>query len=87
MIPEIRDLTIRALGLDPARYFLAADRPVPLVVEHATGAPAFALVDGRAVPYDAWRAANPPPARPAGDARGLTIQSPDGGFRAGLLVS
>jgi len=39
-------------GFDDQVYFVdSADRVAPLIVEHATGVPAWVVVDGSPVPY------------------------------------
>jgi hypothetical protein len=40
----------------PDGHFLNTDGPIPLVVEHATGEPKFAVVKGRHVPHDEFKA-------------------------------
>jgi hypothetical protein len=40
----------------PDGHFLNTDGPIPLVVEHATGEPKFAVIKGRHVPHDEFRA-------------------------------
>lgn len=83
MLPFVRNPEAIA---NPEAYFVDAEnRSVPLVIEHATGVPAFAVVDGLLMPYDAWRAEHQRPAPSA--PRGLALASGDGAFSASLAVS
>lgn len=70
---------------DLSNYFIdSAGRDVPLLVEHATGEPKFAIVNNQYVPYAEWKASI---RRPASGPRGMTIASGDGAFRAGITVN
>lgn len=74
------------LGPKPDDFFIdIAGRSTPLVVRHATGQPEFAIVKNALIPYGIWKASSqrPNPSAP----RGLTLQSEDGGFTAGITVS
>lgn len=69
---------------EPARYFVEAEgREVPLVVEHATGVPKYAVVDDRLVPYAEWRSSHGPA---NGASRSITLRSSDGTFSAGVRI-
>jgi hypothetical protein len=69
---------------DPGRFFLDGQGPTPLYVEHATGRPVYAVVEGRLVDFEPWHRRKPPSLEPA---RAFSIASTDGAFRAGIEVS
>lgn len=73
---------------DKATHFIAPavdGRPVPLVVEHATGLPHFAVVADRLVPFEEWAKEQPKP--PPGPVRGFSIRAEDASFRGSLEIS
>jgi len=67
-------------GLDPARYFIAADRTPPLVVEHATGRPAYLIEGGRLAPYR-------PAPRPHANGQAATMRAEGGGLSLTIQVA
>lgn len=75
----------QSFTIDPARFFLDNSRAVPLVVEHATGLPHFAVVADRLVPFEEWAKEQPKP--PPGPVRGFSIRAEDASFRGSLEIS
>lgn len=75
----------QSVTIDPARFFLDNSRAVPLVVEHATGLPHFAVVAGRLVPFEDWQKSLPKP--PPGPVRAFSIQAEDASFRGTLEIT
>lgn len=72
---------------DPTRYFVNQDGPVPLIVEHETGEPAFAVAGPSLVLYSTWKAQrNPTEPIPPPDGGNQLIAAP-GRFQFGATVT
>ena len=69
-----------AFGLDPDCYFVDADRVPPLIVEHATGRPVYAIEHGKLSPYR-------PTPRPPANGHAATFRAEGGGLSLGIQVT